>query len=139
MSAPCPTCGQRPPVKIERAPKNRASYPPPRPATRPECDAPEQVRALKMTIRARSEALRLTRKEWTDLRAQFAAAPASISHARLTALTLAMWCDEQDLAAAAEQWRACLAEREAMPVSERWDLAALQRWASWVPPSPPVL
>ena len=56
--------------------------------------------------------------------------PSSISHAQVTAYTLAMWCEDQDLAAIAEEWRACLAARAAMPAADRWDLAALERWAA---------
>jgi hypothetical protein len=40
-----------------------------------------------------------------------------------------MWDADAELLTAAEKWREVLAERNAMPVADRWDLAALERWA----------
>lgn len=40
-----------------------------------------------------------------------------------------MWATERTLAQWAERWREVLAAREAMPVAERWNLAALEKWA----------
>jgi hypothetical protein len=44
--------------------------------------------------------------------------------------TMRMWDSEIALDRAAARWREVLAERAAMPVTDRWDLAALERWAA---------
>ena len=89
----------------------------------------EHARAVKLRLRAASKKAAEARKKWTNLRDRFAEVPSSISHAQVTAYTLAMWCEDQDLAAIAEEWRACLAARAAMPKAERWNLAGVERWA----------
>jgi len=48
----------------------------------------------------------------------------------LASTTIAMWSADLHLEAMAANWRAVLAERLALPTAERWDLAALQRWAA---------
>lgn len=47
----------------------------------------------------------------------------------IQAVTVEMWAAERALAQWAERWREILAAREAMPVAERWNLAALEKWA----------
>ena len=90
----------------------------------------EHARAIKLRLRAASKKATEARKAWTSARALIAP---RIIYGDIEAagiVTLDMWAAEHALAAVAEEWRQCLTDRAAMPVSDRWDLAALQRWAA---------
>ena len=93
----------------------------------------EHARAVKLRLRAASKDATEARKEWTGLRFLMAKAEheeTRAMHAEAIGIyTLRMWAADERLAAIAEEWRACLAARAAMPVADRWDLAALERWA----------
>lgn len=90
---------------------------------------PPHVRAAKLALRAASKAAREARARWYTWREEYAKRPDTISMIAVGSLTAAMWTAEQTLAIEAANWRCVLAEREALPVAERWDLAALERWA----------
>ena len=93
----------------------------------------EHARAVKLRLRAASKSAAEARKEWTGLRLLMATAlddEARAMHAEaIGSYTLKMWAAERDLAAVAEEWRACLTARAAMPKAERWNLAGVERWA----------
>ena len=94
--------------------------------------APDHVREVKTALRRAFKAAQEARKEWTGLRYLMSKATADeqAMHAEAIGLyTLRMWAAENDLADHAVCWREVLAERAAMPVADRWDLAALERWA----------
>lgn len=111
-----------------------------------KCDAPDEVRAVKMALRAASDRATSARRYWTSVRAATvqridpatgrytAEANSDDDHiAHVGAATMAMWASEASLAKAAETWRTCLDARKRLPASERWDLAALERWAKAQP------
>ena len=91
------------------------------------------ARAVKLRLRAASKNAAEARKDWTGLRLLMAKAQhenTRAMHAEAIGVhTLRMWGAEQALAAIAEEWRACLAARAAMPKAERWNLAGVERWA----------
>ena len=93
----------------------------------------EHARAVKLRLRAASKNAAEARKDWTGLRLLMAKAQhenTRAMHAEAIGIhTLRMWGAEQALAAIAEEWRACLAARAAMPKAERWNLAGVERWA----------
>ena len=86
----------------------------------------EHARAVKLRLRAADKVARDARKEWTDLRAM---SDVEWGVRRVHDATVEMWNTERDLASIAEEWRACLAARAAMPKAERWNLAGVERWA----------
>lgn len=88
---------------------------------------PEHVRQVKTALRRADKAARAARLEWTTLRDIH---KAGVTPGGIVQATLRMWNTEADLEAAAAAWRLILAEHESMPVAERWDLAALERWAA---------
>ena len=109
----------------------------------PKTDAPEHVRAAKVELRALGVAERKVRKRWYNLRAStkhtidnfpdtFAAAREHW-RASIGAVTMELWAAENARLEAAARWRVILAQREAMPVADRWNLADLEAWASWSP------
>ena len=94
----------------------------------------EHARAVKLRLRAASKKAAEARKFWTSGRTQYGNpeshfGPGIMRH-MIGQMTIAMWDAETELAAVAEEWRACLAARAAMPAADRWDLAALERWAA---------
>ncbi len=92
--------------------------------------APPEVCAVKMTLRIADAQARYARKRWYAWREEYATRPDTVSMTAIGSLTTAMWTAEAALAAAATEWRNVLAERAAaMPVAERWNLAALEKWA----------
>jgi hypothetical protein len=98
-----------------------------------------KARAAKMALRAADRAAREARLEWTTVRAAATRNEATIPVAfgaaagswQVTAgvATLAMWSAEARFAACVATWRVVLAERESMPVADRWSLAGLDKWA----------
>lgn len=131
-SEPCPTCGLHrfPDIK----PEKRASAPPPRPAKRPECDAPENVREVKMLLRRLSAECREARKRYYELRERWRVTPDdeyACSAGHVANVVEGMWAAEYRLDRAAAHWRAIKDAREAMPVAERWSLRDLEAWAAW--------
>ena len=91
--------------------------------------APPEVCAVKMALRTADAQARYARKRWYAGREEYATRPNTISMVAIGSLTTAMWTAETTLAAAATEWREVLATREALPVAERWNLAALEKWA----------
>lgn len=94
----------------------------------------EHARAVKLRLRAASKKATEARACWRSARdTAFEIIKNDGALARwpcVESVTLrSMWAAEHALAAVAEEWRQCLAERAAMPVADRWDLAALERWA----------
>ena len=95
----------------------------------------EHARAVKLRLRAASKKVTEARKAWTSCRSSaleilrhFSELDAATREDTLRT-TLAMWTAEDELAAIADVWRACLDERKAMPKDERWNLAGVERWA----------
>ena len=91
------------------------------------------VSAVKLRLRAASKKTAEARKNWVSARTQCIDAnywTSTTMRDVVSDLTMDMWAAEHALAAIAEEWRACLAARAAMPVADRWDLAALERWAA---------
>jgi hypothetical protein len=90
-------------------------------------------RVAKMAMRAADRSAREARKEWTRLRGSLAAEAVDVATAVdmevVGRVTLNMWRAEAQFAACAATWRDVLAEREAMPVADRWSLAGLDKWA----------
>ena len=110
----------------------------------PKTDAPEHVRAVKMELRALGVAEREVRKRWYELRTAakhtaenfpetYAAAAREHWRASIGAVTMELWAAEDARLEAAARWRLILAQREAMPVADRWNLADLEAWAAWSP------
>lgn len=115
---------------------------------------PARARDAKSALRRAGKAAREATIAWTTLRDIYKAGNAGDSqgdiitatlrflmskaatdeqaaHAEAIGLyTLRMWNAEAALETAAARWREVLAERTAMPVADRWDLAALERWAA---------
>lgn len=95
----------------------------------------EHARAVKLQLRAASKKATDARKKWNACKSSASEIlrhfPALDDATRDDVLrfTLAMWAAEDELAAVADVWRACLAERAAMPKTERWNLAGVERWA----------
>ncbi len=92
----------------------------------------EHARAVKLRLRAASKIAQSLRKEWTSKRAACTVGMFTADRWDRESIgdaTIYMWEAERELAVAAEEWRACLAARTAMPVAERWNLAALEPWA----------
>lgn len=95
--------------------------------------APDHVREVKTALRRAFKVAQDARKELTGLRFLMSKATTDeqAAHAEAIGLyTLRMWNAEAALETAAARWREVLAERTAMPVADRWDLAALERWAA---------
>lgn len=95
-----------------------------------------KARAVKLALRRAAFACREVRKRWTALRASVLQQIVAGQQAALDdigALTLELWAAEVAQADAAKQWRAVLAEREALPTSARWNLVDMERWASKQP------
>lgn len=93
---------------------------------------PIHAREAKAALRRASKAAQEARKEWTGLRLLMAKATAGEQAMHAEAIgtyTLRMWNAEAALETAVARWSDVLGERAAMPVAERWDLAALERWA----------
>ena len=95
---------------------------------------------VKLSMRQASRRARDARKEWYAVRAFFNKGTDWLAvHSKgeyavpeawdIQAVTVEMWAAERTLAQCAERWREVLAAREAMPVAERWNLAALEKWA----------
>jgi hypothetical protein len=95
---------------------------------------PAHVREAKSDLRRAYKAAQNERKDWNGLRYLMSKAESDETramHAEAIGLyTLRMWTAEAALETAAARWREVLAERAAMPVTDRWDLAALERWAA---------
>jgi hypothetical protein len=94
----------------------------------PKPPPPPRAVESKSTLREASRVAREARKQWTEMR--------SIYRCNRTPTTMdvgyatrRMWAAENDLADRAATWRNILDERKSLPVAERWDLAALERWA----------
>lgn len=87
---------------------------------------PAHVREAKSDLRRASKAAREALFEWMVLRDIH---KSGITPDGVVPATLRMWTAEAALGTAAARWRSILAERAAMPVADRWDLAALERWA----------
>ena len=89
---------------------------------------PPRAVAAKTALREASRVAREARKQWTAVRDtyRFNRSPTTLD---VGYFTRRMWAAENDLADHAARWRNILAERAAMPVADRWDLAALERWA----------
>ncbi len=95
-----------------------------------------KARAVKLDLRRVAHHCREVRKRWTALRVEtveqiLAGHEADLG--RVGALTLELWAAEAAQEGAASRWRAVLAEREAMPTAERWNLVDMERWASKQP------
>ena len=90
---------------------------------------PVHVRDAKIALRRASKAARSARIEWTNLRDRYKADHWCVDDDDIAPATIKMWRAEAGLDRAAARWREVLDERAAMPVAERWDLAALERWA----------
>ena len=82
-----------------------------------------------MALRTADAQACYARKRWYAWRKEYATRPDTISMVAIGSLTTAMWAAERTLSQWAERWRECLAARDAMPVAERWNLAALEKWA----------
>ena len=84
-------------------------------------------------VRGASEACRVVRIRWNALRTEtinvLDLGHEPREHA-IGELTAELWAAEQALAEAASGWRQVLAERDALPVAERWSLIAMEHWAS---------
>jgi hypothetical protein len=97
---------------------------------------PVSAKEAKLTVHRASAACRAVRIRWTTLRASLsnvldlANGPQNQSIGELTA---ELWIAERVLAEAAAGWRRELAEREALPVADRWNLVDMERWASAQP------
>jgi hypothetical protein len=94
----------------------------------------DRARAAKLAMRAADRAARQARKTWTGARTMAGqiAAEGEVTiqvEINVGAITLAMWSAEAQFAACVAAWRDVLAEREAMPVADRWSLAGLDKWA----------
>lgn len=100
-----------------------------------KASAPPEVCAVKLALRQASHSARDARKAWYAAKVVCALAEAvHLTHSDLEAgdigiTTIKMWAAERALAQWAERWREVLAAREALPVAERWNLAALEKWA----------
>lgn len=79
-----------------------------------------------MTLRTVAKTTREVRLRWYALRAQ---PPSVTPPLDIGATTSEMWAAERALAGQAARWREVLAARDALPVAERWSLAALEKWA----------
>lgn len=90
---------------------------------------PARARDAKSALRRAGKAAREATIAWTTLRDIYKAGNAGDSQGDIITATLRMWTAERELEIAVEWWGVILAERAAMPVAERWDLAALERWA----------
>ena len=96
----------------------------------------EHARAVKLRLRAASEKATEARKNWVSARTQCIDAnywTSTTMRDVVSDLTMDMWAAEHALAAVAKEWRQCLAARATMPVTERWNLAGVERWACAVP------
>ena len=91
--------------------------------------APPEVCAVKMALRTADAQACYARKRWYAWRKEYATRPDTISMVAIGSLTTAMWTADAALTTAATEWRKVLAAREEMPVAERWNLAALEKWA----------
>lgn len=90
----------------------------------------------KLTVRRASVACRAVRIRWTTLRNSLINVLAIGDDAQKQAigeLTVELWIAERALEEAAAGWRRALAEREALPVADRWNLVEMERWASAQP------
>ena len=89
---------------------------------------PSNAVAAKTALREASRVAREARKQWTEIRDIYRCnmSPTTMD---VGYVTRRMWAAENDLADRAARWRNILAERTALPVADRWDLAALERWA----------
>lgn len=94
----------------------------------PKPPPPASAVAAKADLREASRVAREARKQWTQMRDIYrdnmTPTTTDVGYA-----TRRMWAAEKDLAVSAARWRNILDERTAMPVADRWDLAALERWA----------
>lgn len=116
-----------------------------KPRPQPDSDAPPEVKAAKLELRRLGAEEREVRKRWTDARAGAMTTAAStglrvdcytasdLVAGHVGVVTIALWAAEQAREQAAARWRLILAQREAMPVADRWNLADLEAWASWSP------
>lgn len=87
----------------------------------------------RLAVKRASAACRAVRIRWNALRTEtinvLDLGHEPREHA-IGELTAQMWAAEHVLAEAASGWRQALAEREALPVAERWSLVAMEHWAS---------
>jgi hypothetical protein len=94
---------------------------------------PASARDAKLTVRHASAACRAVRIRWTTLRDSLINVLdlANGSQKQLIGeLTAELWIAERVLAEAAAGWRKVLAERETLPIADRWNLVDMERWAS---------
>lgn len=97
---------------------------------------PSAALAAKMAVRRASAACRAVRVRWNTLRSETISVLDLGHEPRALAigdLTADLWAAEHALAEAAAGWRQVLAERDALPVAERWNLVDMERWASAQP------
>ena len=94
---------------------------------------PASATAARLAVKRASAACRAVRIRWNALRSDtinvldIGHEPRALAIGDLTA---ELWAAEHALAEAAAGWRQVLAEREALPVAERWNLIDMERWAS---------
>lgn len=87
----------------------------------------------RLAVKRASAACRAVRIRWNALRTEtinvLDLGHEPREHA-IGELTAQLWAAEHALAEAASGWRQALAERESLPVAERWNLVAMEHWAS---------
>ena len=97
----------------------------------PKPPPPDHAREAKMTLRKHARWAANARRDWTEVRAEHSAAFTvnAQADAQVGHVTRVMWSAEANLRGSVIKWREVLDERAALPVADRWDLAALERWA----------
>jgi len=90
---------------------------------------PTRAREAKAALRRASKAAREATIAWTALRDRYKRDHWCVDDDDICPATIAMWNADKQLESCTARWREVLAERAAMPVADRWDLAALERWA----------
>lgn len=99
----------------------------------PKPPPPDSAREVKMTLRKHARWAANARRDWTEVRAEHNSATFTVNaqaDAQVGHVTRVMWAAEVNFWDSVIRWREVLEERAAMPVAERWDLAALERWAA---------
>lgn len=110
-----------------------------KPRKQPESDAPAHVKAAKLELRRLGAEEREVRKRWATARAAamhdmpYTGSGVWGDREKLGDITYSLWQAEHAREQAAARWRLLLAERETLPVAERWNQADLEAWASWSP------
>ena len=102
-----------------------------KPRPQPESDAPPEVKAAKLELRRLGAEERAVRKRLEAVRTGEGSEVLDV--VEVGDAVIALWAAEDARLAAAARWRLILAQRETMPVADRWNLADLEAWASWSP------